>query len=383
MSHLFVIIFGMQAIAGMRSGEAAPQGRSLPPLELVGPAQRVEPVRVAKVRLRGDHFELMSDWTSYGPMQRGFCLRYTYDCFESDSTDVLTLRPTDTSPGCNPPDSPDHRWRFADEFNNPFVSADMTMGSGLVDGFLHAWSWTVGAAEADSDGDNRPDSPCFLLLAIYDSMDTTGCTDDGSSFLDALIFDFSPLPSSQEYYFAAIDLDRLSVQLLPPPDRVGGYQLFYSLSSDPSDPILPEGIDSLTQLGVAVQPMLWGTADAEPINDGRIGTQNAGQFDDVNPTDGQHQLANECIDYHLGACPEPLGAMTGFLSLMQVNCRPCGDLNFDGQVDLSDLTMLLGSFGQPNSGGSCADLDQDGVCGLGDLSILLSRYGTSCDPCNP
>jgi hypothetical protein len=48
------------------------------------------------------------------------------------------------------------------------------------------------------------------------------------------------------------------------------------------------------------------------------------------------------------------------------------DLNGDGVVNLSDLSILLSSFGTSSSRG---DLDGNGVVNLTDLSILLSNYG--------
>lgn len=60
--------------------------------------------------------------------------------------------------------------------------------------------------------------------------------------------------------------------------------------------------------------------------------------------------------------------------------NPCpGDLNGDGAVGLSDLTILLSNFGTasgatPEQG----DLNGDGAVGLSDLTILLSNFGTAC-----
>ncbi len=59
---------------------------------------------------------------------------------------------------------------------------------------------------------------------------------------------------------------------------------------------------------------------------------------------------------------------------------PCpGDLDGDLDVDLSDLSQLLGNYGM--TGGAQyedGDLDGDGDVDLGDLSALLAVYGTTC-----
>jgi len=54
-----------------------------------------------------------------------------------------------------------------------------------------------------------------------------------------------------------------------------------------------------------------------------------------------------------------------------------GDLDGDGDIDLSDLAALLGSYGGA-SGFDCTngDLDGDGDVDLSDLAALLGNYGT-------
>lgn len=52
-----------------------------------------------------------------------------------------------------------------------------------------------------------------------------------------------------------------------------------------------------------------------------------------------------------------------------------GDLTDDLVVDLSDLALLLSSYGV-NDGG---DMDCDGDTDLNDLAFLLSLYGTFCE----
>jgi hypothetical protein len=51
-----------------------------------------------------------------------------------------------------------------------------------------------------------------------------------------------------------------------------------------------------------------------------------------------------------------------------------GDLDCDGDVDLSDLATLLAAF-QQNDGG---DLDDDGDTDLADLATLLANFGRVC-----
>jgi hypothetical protein len=57
----------------------------------------------------------------------------------------------------------------------------------------------------------------------------------------------------------------------------------------------------------------------------------------------------------------------------------CGDVDHDGDVDLTDLAQLLANYGT-SSGASYeeGDLDDDGDVDLSDLATLLSFYGTIC-----
>jgi hypothetical protein len=55
-----------------------------------------------------------------------------------------------------------------------------------------------------------------------------------------------------------------------------------------------------------------------------------------------------------------------------------GDLDGDGDVDISDLTLLISAFGSCASDANFdpdADFNADGCIGLADLTILLSNFG--------
>jgi endoglucanase len=54
-----------------------------------------------------------------------------------------------------------------------------------------------------------------------------------------------------------------------------------------------------------------------------------------------------------------------------------GDLNNDNTVNITDLSILLSSYGGVNVN---ADLNNDGSIGIIDLSLLLSHYNTSYSP---
>jgi hypothetical protein len=58
-----------------------------------------------------------------------------------------------------------------------------------------------------------------------------------------------------------------------------------------------------------------------------------------------------------------------------------GDIDGDGYVGLSDLAILLASYGlcEGDPGyNPAADLDEDACVGLSDLALLLADYGQPC-----
>lgn len=63
--------------------------------------------------------------------------------------------------------------------------------------------------------------------------------------------------------------------------------------------------------------------------------------------------------------------------LCEDRCVCPGDLNGDCAVDVSDLGILLGNFGDPGPN-SPGDVDGDGDTDISDLGILLGNFGTVC-----
>jgi glucose/arabinose dehydrogenase len=55
-----------------------------------------------------------------------------------------------------------------------------------------------------------------------------------------------------------------------------------------------------------------------------------------------------------------------------------GDVDGDRDVDLQDLTFLLGHFGDNDAAPEDGDVNQDGNVDLQDLAILLARFGIAC-----
>lgn len=55
-----------------------------------------------------------------------------------------------------------------------------------------------------------------------------------------------------------------------------------------------------------------------------------------------------------------------------------GDANLDCVVDLTDLAIVLGNFGQTGVTRADGDVDEDGDVDLTDLARVLGSFGQSC-----
>lgn len=119
-----------------------------------------------------------------------------------------------------------------------------------------------------------------------------------------------------------------------------------------------------------------------PAGVGTTGGWRFHQFllSDAVGTSSQVQLRFQAEDANPGSIVE--AAMDDFL-LTAVSCAPApsctGDLDSSGEVDSTDLGILLGNFGT-TSGASATDgdVDGDGDIDSDDLAILLGVFGSTC-----
>jgi hypothetical protein len=340
------------------------------------------PSRAASYTVINGRMVLTSDWVQLGSPSTRDVYTCAFDTIELDTTGGILGAPTDNTPGCQGSLPVGNRWFLGTTYNNPFVSSDINgaVAGATCEGVGQAWFINVGTAEPDNDGDGLPDSDLFIAIQQFEDMDVVNCTDDGSNGIDGVIYDFSGNAWDPAFYnYTTISLNGSGLFHTMPADGNGGFQIIYGTAFDPSTNTItiPTGIDPATNLGVAVQSMLWGSGDHEPANDGRCGHDDDGEFDDDAPTDGVHDLALECYSLLFGVCPDPLAADIGFYFKGIINPCPCpGDLNGDGIRDIADLALLLSQFG--SSDGGCDDINGDGVTDISDLALMLSAFGTAC-----
>lgn len=365
----------------------AGQPKNLVPQSL--PGRQVQPTRAASYTIVDGRMVLTSDWVQLnGATTRDLYSNAAFDAAEHDNTGGVLGFPTDQAgpgDGCTGSGiAVGSRWFLGTAYTNPFVSADMqtsAAGNGAAcEAVSISWYIDVGDAEPDTDLDGFPDSDYFIAIQQFEDMDVVGCTDDGTNFIDGVIYDFSGNQWDPGFYnFSNITLNGSGLFHTMPADGNGGYQVILGVAFDPvtGQITIPTGIDTVTQLGVATQTMLWGTGNNEvPTPQARPGVDVDGQFDDDAPIDGTHDLALECYSYLFGVCPDPLAVSCAFWIKDGGGCPCPGDINGDGQRDINDLTLFLSAFGLPAT--NCADINGDGVVDISDLTLFLSTFGIAC-----
>lgn len=89
-----------------------------------------------------------------------------------------------------------------------------------------------------------------------------------------------------------------------------------------------------------------------------------------------HAVAIDEVTALVGAWKEIDVTQTGAAYLFDLSQFGCpGDLNFDDQVDTSDLGILIGAFGTATQ---LADINGDGIVDTADLGVLISVFGMAC-----
>lgn len=127
-----------------------------------------------------------------------------------------------------------------------------------------------------------------------------------------------------------------------------------------------------TAYRLACDPL--GTFRAIQIEQSSTSTETSGRWGDYSAVQPDPADANVFWAHHEYRTS---GWRTWVAKITTESCQIDGDLDHDGDVDLTDLSILLSNFGL-GSGQTYedGDIDGDGDVDLEDLSILLANYGT-------
>ncbi len=328
------------------AASAVAQGER-PRLQMLDVAIEVSPLRVAKVRYEGGQVRMVSEWKDYrgGDAARQGLTR-VFDCFGDDDSDGFM----DDTNGCLEGDGT-ARWSFG-PYCNMFVTADHTVweNTDLDAGFSRvdfAWQWTCGGFGTET---------CIVGVFTQDSVPCDGDTFDYSGWL----LDFGDLScNTGGYYFTNVELSTGTWPI--PTGGTGSHILIFAQSQTTSGALV---------LATCAQTMLWGTGDGGGASNTMRGTQVTEQYDDDNPSDGNHSTT-ECYTYGFDLCPDPLGAMVQFWS--DKNKGNCGsaDFNNDGTVDTQDFLAFFNAWA---SGDEDADCNGDSTVNSQDFLCFLNIW---------
>ncbi len=166
------------------------------------------------------------------------------------------------------------------------------------------------------------------------------------------MFDFGELQTNPGgYYFSLIDIETLGRWTLPQ-DGSGSYVISFRT-------------DNGNAPATCVQTMLWGSPN------------NTGGDPDGPGWQGPFQIEyNECYDYTIGACPDPLGGMAQFWGTREDPPGDRADFNGDGFTDTRDVTAFLAAWAvcAPE-----ADCNHDRQCDTRDVLCYLSLWAECRD----
>lgn len=113
-------------------------------------------------------------------------------------------------------------------------------------------------------------------------------------------------------------------------------------------------------------------------NDSNLATQF---MDDTSErTNVSHTFrANATGDYYveIGETLSNFGNRDGAYHLRWDLVAIAGDVDQDGVVDVTDLDLILATWGDSVAAGTAGDFDADGTIGAGDLSILTANWGST------
>lgn len=346
-------------------------------LQLAEHGQKVMPQRIMKVRWENGRFVPVTPWIELGEFApAGPCSAdevLVFDHFGADSAGNPI-----GGQNCRAEFYPDSRFFGGFNYHNPYWANDIQALVGTqyngstATSLAHAWFWNPPAGSEQ----------CIVIIGTTEQMDAE-CQDvhdvfDGPGrILDAVFIDYGTLDTITGYYYSPVCLQAvggLSLPATPADDGdpgttlLGGYFVIYARAFDAST--------GTVTLASRAQPMLWSTQDA-----GNIGSSAPIQWDDDNPTDGNHTSPGECYDYTSNICASPppraLGGMMAFW-VTPPACTPGGDLNGDNCVNNADLLEVLFNFGNSGNAGIDGDANCDGTVNNADLLSVLFAFGQGC-----
>ncbi len=257
----------------------------------------------------------------------------------------------DADQGCNAPN-----FTMQPESNEAICPGDDVALQVAVDTTDTAYQWRIGATELSDDGHYAGVNTNTLTIFGFTA------ADNASNY--NCVVTYVPENCAAVSNSAALTLDNMAPVL----------------TSQPLDQNVNEGDFAAFTVGID-NPVFFSfqwRKDGNDLSDDVRFSGTASQTLLILPVELADEGAYDCVVTAL------LGAMCSTTSdaatLTVTASADCPeDLDADGDIDLSDLSQLLGNYGTTSGAApEDGDLDGDGDVDLADLSALLAVYGTTC-----
>jgi hypothetical protein len=352
-------------------------GRKNTELQLAPPGQMVMPKRMMKVRWDNGRIVPLTQWIELGDFAPAG------PCDNTGATETLVFDHGSVNPNTGLFDSSRQTclqgsvFYFGPTYHNPFYANDIaslsdpSFNGATARSLTHFWFWNPNLTDPPSGSQT-----CVIAIFCTEEFDTE-CQDvHETSVLTGVLLDYGNLNAGGWYSPVCLDpIGGIPLPATPADDGdpgqtvLGGYIVIYGQAYDPNTGTIT--------LASGAQPFLWHPQLTSP----QYGDSTNIQFDDDNPTDGDHDPNAECFNYTFDlssfGCPNPslLGGMMAFWAAA-AGCQPNGgDVDGNGCVNDADLLAVLFAFG--GSGGP-EDTNCDGVVDDADLLNVLFNFGIGC-----
>ncbi|GIV07630.1 MAG: hypothetical protein KatS3mg017_0832 [Fimbriimonadales bacterium] len=334
--------------------------------------QSVSPKRMMKVRWENGRVVPLTPWIELGDFApAGPC----------DPNEVLVFDHAGVDPATgNLGNSVCITGRFylGPTYHNPYYANDIVSlvdaqyNGATASSLTHAWFWNPNLTNPASGSQQ-----CYVIILTLEAFDAE-CQDvheASGNVVDGVILDYGVMNAGG--WLSAVCLNAIGgIQLPsqvaddgdPGTDLLGGWAVIYAQAIDTNSGAIT--------LASGAQPFLWHNA----LSTNNAGDSTGTQFDDDNPTDGDHTSPDECYDYTYdlssSGCPNPsiLGGLMAFW--VTSSCTASPDLDGNGCVDDADLLTVLFNFGSDGSAGG--DANCDGIVDDADLLEVLFAFGSGC-----
>ncbi len=343
------------------------------PQRHTGTANKVEPVRVAKIQRNADGtIRFLTNWIDYSDLNRSERGAATprFDAFGLTQGATLDTTDGDDAPVgntlCDGSVPFGSRWWFGAAAHNPNSADDMKLDDGnATDGgtlerWDMAWAWTNGTGAEE----------CLMVIFPSNVAQTDadlGCDDPTTDVGAGIVISFGVLASGAGYYYANVDgLSGLGTTM---PANGGYIQIIASVVDE----------TGITLATGPTQPMLWGTSEDYGEAGRNTGVAGIARVDDDNPLDGILDVTAECYGYDFGVCPDPLQAANAFW-ITGGGSGCAADFDGDGFVDFFDFDAYVACFEDALAcpPGKTADFDGDGFIDFFDFDAYVAAFEQGC-----